>query len=491
MTGQTALPMGSTSSRLLRSTKIRVSCLVLVLFFVLFLTVSFLFEGYIPVWASLLLSAISFLLLLYAYPLSCVGLVPYMAFLLILLPISSAAEYLNPDWSSNDRIWGLTPISYMYDLTIVEASFHLAVLSLYAMFLGMVMTSFLYNKARISPKPWPKSKMAACFISKKAFYAALFLCFVALAYLSPSGNILNMAYIDLARSEVGASGATLYIFFYVFLIMLFIESQYSGYKSGQRWAIVVLVIYVVFFQFLKGNRECVPLILAFFYVWFLFSPINSPLKKTKFWMIFAVVVIASTGLLGVIRGQIFSGVLIGRDFSIDLIYIFTSGTWSAVMLTQLSVVGDLATGLKTYLHGESYWNEILSLPPGILADAIGYHRPVTYDSNLALQVSDGLGGIFFPVVAFWNFSVLGVLVVMFVTGSFIFSVSIMSMQHRYFFVCLSAVVAVVLPHWFWYGEITLVRAMESFIIIYPLIYILKGVNSYSFIKKRNNLLCVE
>ena len=141
------------------------------------------------------------------------------------------------------------------------------------------------------------------------------------------------------------------------------------------------------------------------------------------------------------------------------------GTWSAVLLTPLSVAGDHVNGLLQMKWGEDYLNIFLSLPPGFIADVFDYQRPLTATSGPAWEMRYGLGGNHASVVPFMNFGMIGVFFIPAI-WSFIFARYEHYAVQRLSVVNLSLLASITLaaPWWLWYGEKNGINAVILWVI---------------------------
>ncbi|MEW6314475.1 MAG: hypothetical protein AB1513_10635 [Pseudomonadota bacterium] len=152
------------------------------------------------------------------------------------------------------------------------------------------------------------------------------------------------------------------------------------------------------------------------------------------------------------------------------------GTWTASLLTVLSVVGDDQRGHLEIKEGQTYIDYILSFPPGILTQALGWERPVEGDHGPAWEMRYGLGGTNVVVVPFVNFHMAGVFLILMLYGFFaawleraVWGRSDVWLKLLYgtFFVFA--------PFWFWYGELSLVRGLMSWFVACALFFALPKV----------------
>ena len=145
----------------------------------------------------------------------------------------------------------------------------------------------------------------------------------------------------------------------------------------------------------------------------------------------------------------FIHVLLGRIGIANLIH----GTWSAVLLTPLSVAGDHIYGLLDIKYGKTYIDLFLSTPPGFVADFFGYVRPIDAHAGPAWEMRYGLGGTHAAVVPFMNFRIIGVFLIpalwAYILTNYekgaLYRISVINLS-------LLGIVVTAAPHWLWYGE---------------------------------------
>jgi hypothetical protein len=139
-----------------------------------------------------------------------------------------------------------------------------------------------------------------------------------------------------------------------------------------------------------------------------------------------------------------------------------SGTWSAVLLTPLSVAGDSLRGLLPLRLGRTYLDFILSIPPGFVADRLGYHRPIDADHGPAHEMRYGQGGTHAVVVPFMNFRMVGVVAILAALGWLFATVerhtSHINPPWTVQKVAAFGIICTMIPQWIWYGEKILITS---------------------------------
>jgi hypothetical protein len=151
-----------------------------------------------------------------------------------------------------------------------------------------------------------------------------------------------------------------------------------------------------------------------------------------------------------------------RDTGIPLVLLGCArNTWTAVALNNLAVATDYHYGTIEYLHGRTYGDYVLSIPPAVIVRPLGYLRPLDTAANPARWYNCLVtqGGMHPAVVPFRNFGVLGPLVIMSLWGGIIGFCELRSEKRtvasRMLLGCMVAGSMV----WFWYGDMNLVRTL--------------------------------
>ena len=144
------------------------------------------------------------------------------------------------------------------------------------------------------------------------------------------------------------------------------------------------------------------------------------------------------------------------------------GTWSAVLLTPLSVAGDYVNQLLPIEYGQTYVDLVLSAIPGFVADWMGYVRPIDATHGPAYMMRFGQGGTHAVVVPFMNFRMIGIFVVVALWAFGLSKIEIFCLTRpnvaKLAFIGSLITIA---PHWLWYGE----KIAMTGLIVWGLIFI--------------------
>jgi len=353
--------------------------------------------------------------------------------------------------------------------------------------IGLLSGSLIGSSGGVS-----KAKVVASYrpLSMIAF-KTLCLMAILLSYVSaPTGSIFTSEYggDQLNTIALAINFPAAYLVSYSIFIALAIDQgkDSSAYGPMKTKYFALSIGYVaVFLQFLRGDREIVGLFIALM-ILYIVSPLwerTSHLNirnivKARF---IKCLKISSIGLifllaLGIIRFSASYGIY-------DLSNLFQANPW-IMALTSFAAFFSSDVSEKL-LYGETYLHYLLSLPPGFVTNFFGIRRAIEADTNLAATLVDtGMtsGGAHVGLVALQNFGIFGLLFIMMIYGSVARLIETRAIRSRglSIFVWLNLIAAV--PIWFWYGEMTAIRAIMGAIITYGLIMlsILKRRRSDSF-----------
>jgi len=294
---------------------------------------------------------------------------------------------------------------------------------------------------------------------------------------APEKSILQSNYGESVSKLENSNFASAWMVSYIILAFCvsdaLLELNTSIKKIKINLIIIVLSIILIYLQLLRGDRESLPFILGVVlaFKYWSNSKINYnfikkiPLKKTIFFVLIFLFIAMAIGILRSHLSYVQSFddlfTVIKELYEIG-VFSYTNlihGTWSAVLLTPLSVAGDHINGLLKLNLGKDYLNFILSIPPGFVANLIGYTRPIDGLAGPAWEMRYGLGGTHGSVVPFMNFRLIGV----FLFSSFyafLINKSEVFVKKNFNQINLSLLITLVMvsPHWLWYGEKNIMNA---------------------------------
>jgi hypothetical protein len=257
-----------------------------------------------------------------------------------------------------------------------------------------------------------------------------------------------------------------------------LERQAVNKNLKMKIILAAIILVVVFFQLLRGDRESVPWVFGLALVYYYWTAGITQLRRfTIPWLKIAGVafgLLAISMVLGASRSGLKGASLSDAGGLILDLYESESiglnnalhGTWSAVLLTPLSVAGDHFYGLLAVKWGKDYLNLFLSIIPGFLADAIGYVRPIDASQGVAYEMRYGLGGTHTTVLSFMNFRMLGVFLAPAIWTFIMVSYEKMALrQVSAIKLSLLVTIAMASPHWLWYGEKNGINALLLWFIL--------------------------
>jgi hypothetical protein len=296
------------------------------------------------------------------------------------------------------------------------------------------------------------------------------------ALSAPKDTVFVSAYTTSASAIDGLNFSSAWMMSYVILTFTFCDSilEKNIVLKKIKFRIILITIFLVvfYYQLLRGDRESLPWVFGIIFIYYYWA-INFTNKTKKYNFSFFRIIVASVliFLISIVVG--FSRTsLNGASFS-DLVLLISdlvqsdvdvsnyfSGTWSAVLLTPLSVAGDHIYGLLPLKFGLDYLDLFLSIPPGFITDIVGYNRPIDAMSGPAWEMRYGMGGTHALVLPFMNFRMVGIFLIPFFWSFVIvkfesFAISKINVSS----LSLLNVLVMAAPHWLWYGEKNLINAI--------------------------------
>jgi hypothetical protein len=300
---------------------------------------------------------------------------------------------------------------------------------------------------------------------------------------APESTIFIAAYTESSSALDGSGLDSAWMMSYVILSFAFCDTileQKQVIKAiKMKTILATVIIIVIYFQLLRGDRAAVPWVFGLALVYYYWAAgITQKIGFSIPWFkisSIALGLVAVSMVLGGIRH-----LAVGASVS-DIIDSFTvlnesnvlsfsnilHGTWSAVLLTPLSVAGDHIYNLLALKYGKDYINFALSIPPGFLADAMGYIRPIDSGQGPAWEMRYGLGGTHATVVPFLNFRMSGVFIIPAIWSYIIIKYERLSLKKiTVSNLSFLATITMSAPQWLWYGEKYAINAIVLWLIFY-------------------------
>ena len=444
-------------------------------------------------WITNVVGMIS-LILAFCTALPFVHLVPFLFFNWSYVPSAM--------WAPGDpTIWGLATVPYMFDRATIRLTAELGAVGCCGLLAGILANySFCEQRllqVRVSPKTW----------NLVAYFIFLGLSIAASKLAAPALTIFSANYTGTGGAaesmNFGSAGLASYILLQFCLADVIFESQQGLRLLKLAGWIAALLFIVVWLQFAHGDRECIPMVLAsavVFWKWgapiFAASSMGRIAIRCVTTVAFLLVLLSGFALQTVrynMAGKSLDSLAsvtlktlsaedpLGTTLTDDTPKVvrdidegsrepgadrgwwfdeldrrIPAGTWSAVLLTPLSIAGDEVRGLLHWRWGRTYVDMVASLPPGFLADLLGYRRPIDANNGPAHEMRYGEGGTHVVVVPFMNFGLFGVVAILGIWGGIGAYVERWSVspggKYAVEKVAVFGSVLTVIPQWIWYGD---------------------------------------
>lgn len=284
----------------------------------------------------------------------------------------------------------------------------------------------------------------------------------------PGGSIFQVTYGVRLAGFLDFTDAAFLIAF-IFLTITIVDSFLDQNNKRKKIKLFFGLFFILFFliSFGSGTREAAPLLLGLIILYNLIN-FKKDIPVIKIFFIILILFIIFQ-MIGYIRSE-----LVGASFYETLMIIkhylkfnfLILGTWSSSLATILSISHDYVDNLLKFKLGKDYFDLFISIPPGFIADYIGYERPFNINSGPAYEMRYGLGGTHITVLPFRNFGILGVFLISAIWFYFIlflerFSFDKISVLRSSTFVTI----VTIMPLFLWYGEKNLINGIIIFYIL--------------------------
>ena len=335
-------------------------------------------------------------------------------------------------------------------------------------FLALILGLSSGKKYRINENLFTKS-----FKQDKVFSVTIyiFICLLILVLkymISPKNFVMNVGYTELRTTGLDnqiAGLGSLHYFLSLMFLPLYLDFRNAAKKNKLKaWLFyITLIIYLVVFEFLKGERTSIGILVCFIVLRLYFSEnwikdFSKKIRKISMITFFSFIFLF---LLGFVReeGSINERI---EKFTYSLGFVHKTGTWMGATYSTIGANNDFLEG-KELLFGETYKLYFESLIPQILLTPFDVKKALNDEKNdPGYWYFDTYtqGGLSLLVVPLRNFGVLGVFFVMFFLGKFIkaLEISFFKSNKVFVFIIYCSVLSLLL-RWVWYGEIYLIRAI--------------------------------
>ena len=412
---------------------------------------------------------------------SVLSLLPRFMIVLYSLPFAVLLGYvMNPDF-----IWIFTPrgMEVIEDRLVVRQMVMVGLIGLLGLLAGI-----RWANLRRRDDGEPSARMIEHRPSR-TLSPPLFFAFVPVAVLlswlsAPSETIFEVQYAT-GQSETVATIINFpaaYLASYILLVILFIDAERERRTPRRRMkflAIGLATVYIVIvLQLMRGDRESSGLVVALAALY-----VTSPAGvrharrlsiiargRIRRLMLPMAALLTVFIALGSLRNTLSQASELTQVVSpIEAIELgLSQNTWTAVLWTNLGVAWEYRQGLLQYKYGQTYLDYLLSLPPGIVARAIGYERPLEAWRGIAWEDAAGVssGGLHVLVAPFRNFGAFGVFAVLVLYGFLIGRIEQRGESGALGGRVLWGSVFCGSFLWFWYGDMSFIRALMLAGIIY-------------------------
>lgn len=472
--------------------KIQYKLQFLIIFFIFLgcMNITFFYaDEFLPIYFSSILLLICLLTVHFLYRALLINLLSYVIFVVFTLPFIHIPGYIFYDFTSKPPfLWGLATNPYMLDESVIKLTAMMGStgsLGIVAGFLiagkrgihkqNLILKSSDFNFARLS----------------LVHTTSLLLIGLIFSVISaPSESVFTSGYTHSETLVQGKGFDSAWMFGYIAITFAYCDAWLDHSRATaslkRKFCIGVILFIIIVLQLMRGDRESLPWIVALLLCPYFCSRIfvDQAHVKIKWRMILigGLLLLSLNFAVGLMRSSVFGlspaqtlnfliKILSSENYSFLNLF---SGTWSAVLLTPLSVAGDYINDLMRFKWGLDYWNLILSTPPGFVANWFGYVRPWSGDAGPAWDMRYGIGGTHAIVLPFRNFSMPGVFLIPAIASYLVCRVEVAT-QKRFSVFRLSLVLTLIMaaPHWLWYGEKNIINALIIyllFIVVYRMLH---------------------
>ena len=499
-----ALEIGGVGRKNMRKSSTATSGIVISALLVAYVFLAtFYLKQYPPIWLSVICGGVATGLLVVLFRGSKIGVAGLILWAVWALPFMHVPPYLWFDFSSQpEELWGLAVNPYMVDHNVIQLLAFMGAIGSVGYLLGAATSGLLTLQREASPGTQPSARKRPGMLLP-LWFVWLFAGLALSVLSSPQETIFEAVYTESTTMLEGANFSSAWMLSYVLLTFVYVDALLEKdalQRSLKLWVFAsTLFLIVVWYQLLRGDRESLPWLLGLALAAYYWSRPSLPISNTNLpWLrvlVLLLVLLLLAMVTGALRSQLF-GVSAWHvtdviqntsDAGIISFGNLFYGTWSATLLTPLSVAGDYHYGVLDLKYGADYLNLALSIMPGFVADWFGYVRPIDGMTGPAWEMRYGIGGTHASVLPFRNFSMLGVFLVT-AFSSFLICRAELKVYRNITVsgVSLLVVLVAAAPHWLWYGEKSLVNALVMWVIssgLYKLCMAMQKTNIGSRVSK--------
>lgn len=383
---------------------------------------------------------------------------------LAFLPLAVLTEHVlldSPDWGrSMPRVWQLTT-----DAEVIQLMASI----------GAVCMLALVGSADLgggNSRTGPSIERSVGATGMASFTLLVWGPLLMLWFSQSDATILGVTYGELvsapSESSFGFSGLAFLAYALLIGACLDIERENVAERRLAKLAIYVTAVLflLLVINFLRGSRNATGFVIA---LAALYLTRQSSVTSTSAHKRLGPYLLVVSGLavlfialieVRMARAYYADGAYTAFDGLRDLSYknqTWMGATYSLVGLSDMYLSNDMPLQ-----WGRTYLDYALSLPPSFVADAIGYSRPIGEEGRGPSWWFVGtytVGGIHPAVPAFANLAMPGVFLLMVAIGHFTARLDAWAQAGTYRARLYYATVFMGSLHWFWYGDMYLIRAI--------------------------------
>lgn len=392
------------------------------------------------------------------------------------LPFIGTTGYL----FNEEHVWYEMPhvLAMMQDRFLQQQMVLIGLVGLIGLQCGMLLIAIRTKRQPDEPGRDAVSSGPFVTLSPLIFYLSLIVAHIMSWLSAPSQTLLQAGYASVGTESLAAdfnfNGG--YTISYVLLVTLFIDAQMetrNSRRKKQKLTAVILssIFIIVFWGLMRGDRESIGLVAALVALYLceqrgVLAHLSRQARQVYRKRVLKIaiplgLVVFAFAATGAVRSLLFNE---EERKQVNLVTAaiteLSSGTWTAILLTNLAMTSQYLAGDFEYLYGQTFVDYALSLPPGFVAKALDFKRPLENDSGPAWWFGHySLGGIHVALVPFKNFGIFGLFLIMALYGVFIARIEALvgqgKWQHRLFYGAMFTVSF----FWFWYGDMYLIRTI--------------------------------
>ncbi len=414
--------------------------------------------------------------------------------LLYFLPFLTCLGYLfDPNYT-----WWYTPLSieYMSSPGVTPGMLMVGLIGLLGLLAGMWLA-----RAR-APRHLPQfqAMQPSRTLNPFAFCALLGMAFFFSYINTPTETIYSAVY----SAATGLAGQFNFnaasLVAYTLLVALYIDSEREIGRRQLRLfkrlsILIVTVIILIFFQLLRGDRDSFGLVVGLAAL-YLTEPRRRLARKVLNINLRRYALVGAAGGLVLIAflsiSVIRRGAALGERKSLTTSILqgaTREATWTAVLLTNLSLAAQYHEGRMVTENGLTYLDYLYSLPPGFVTRALGIQRPIESFQGPNFWFTDiSSGGLHIVTVPFKNFHAPGVLLALIIFGYLIGRSEIIGQNPHWPYRLWYGTFFVASAQWFWYGDMPFIRGVMSFGLVAVLYSLACRVAGLRAVGRRANLV---